>query len=149
MVSIVCEPTSRVSKAHEPVETRTDLVEFTGGHDVQGEGDILGLKVLFRLVGVDGRDVLVGHEEDPAPRLVDAFEVGVRGGEDVVDHDERVVELLVAFDLEPVLGHGDRGGHVGSFERAHLGWRLVGKRTKESEEERVEDGIGDANGLLL
>lgn len=95
-------------------------MELSGGHDVKGQSDPLGLKVLLRPVGVDRGDVLVGDEQDAAPGAVDVLEVGAGRVEDVVEHDERVVELLGAFDMETVLGRGDRGRHVGAVEAVHF-----------------------------
>lgn len=76
------------------------------------EIELVVVKVLLNLVTVDIEDVLIHDGEATTPSLVAVGEVGLLGGEDVVDEGEVVLDLLVALDVETILGLRDGGLHV-------------------------------------
>lgn len=63
-------------------------MDFSTGHNVQGQWDVMVLEVALHLVSVGVVDDLVGDEETSVPLLVDVGEVGVLDVKDVVDELE-------------------------------------------------------------
>lgn len=64
------------------------LVDFTTGHDVDGQGNVMVLEVSFHLVGIVVVHNLVSDEEASLPLSIDVCEMGVLGVEDVVNELE-------------------------------------------------------------
>lgn len=74
---------------------------------VDGQGQVVVVKVLLHLVTIDVEDVQVHDGQTPAPALIALGQIVVGRVEDAIEEGEVVFNLLVPLDMEAVLGLDD------------------------------------------